>query len=324
MYHTTAKGTQLRADSLPFLFVPHLFAEADIDSWEEAVDRSTWEGVNFMPLLEGIWRYVGIHSHHQQRCENYVQMAALIAKTLVGETRRTWRAIMLSTLMRRFNPYALLRRKEEKEDFAGSRVEGSFRIEYFLDFIRQFEKEAAEAKRELGPLKVNELRMSIMDKKKKASSRERAKLENDIQRAVKKNMTVLAAEKIKGFSSTTVMGGKILLSALKKGEGHEPLVNAELFARKITTELKEFTEEYGPMTTDEELKLVQYKEKKRMLRIDETDKNLEDNRLVTFDEMYQKTNAIVPVCDGLQEWLVPTPPGSDDEEEEKVQEDIDL
>ena len=44
------------------------------------------------------------------------------------------------------------------------------------------------------------------------------------------------------------------------------------------------------MTTDKELE-----GKKMFLRIDETDKNLEDNKLVTFDDMYQKTNAIVPV-----------------------------
>ena len=57
---------------------------------KESIDKSTWGDVDYEPLLDGIWKDIGIHSHHQQRCENYVQMSALIAKTLVGEARITW------------------------------------------------------------------------------------------------------------------------------------------------------------------------------------------------------------------------------------------
>ena len=35
------------------------------------------------------------------------------------------------------------------------------------------------------------------------------------------------------------------LTALKKGEGHEPLVDEEMLARKIPTEMEKFIEEYG-------------------------------------------------------------------------------
>ena len=63
-------------------------------------DRKTWEGVDYTSLVDGIWRTISIHAHHQQRCENFVQMSALIARTMVGEARRTWRAIAISATIK--------------------------------------------------------------------------------------------------------------------------------------------------------------------------------------------------------------------------------
>ena len=68
-----------------------------------SIDKSTWAGEDFEPLLNGVWQDIVIHAMHQQRCENFVQMDALIAKTLVGEARRTWLAIAVSTIIRQFN-----------------------------------------------------------------------------------------------------------------------------------------------------------------------------------------------------------------------------
>ena len=97
-----------------------------------SIDKSTWGDVDYTPFVEGIWRKVAIHAHHQQRCENYVQMAALIAKTLVGEARRTWRAIAVSTIIRRFNLWALDKVRSEEKDLEKrkkiKRVSGSKRL----------------------------------------------------------------------------------------------------------------------------------------------------------------------------------------------------
>ena len=65
-----------------------------------SIDKSTWAGEDFEPLLNGVWQDIMPHAMHQQQCENFVQMAALIAKTLVGEARRTWQAIAVSTIIR--------------------------------------------------------------------------------------------------------------------------------------------------------------------------------------------------------------------------------
>ena len=50
-----------------------------------SIDKSSWSGEDFEPLLNGVWQDIVIHAMHQQRCENFVQMAALIAKTLVRD-----------------------------------------------------------------------------------------------------------------------------------------------------------------------------------------------------------------------------------------------
>ena len=89
----------------------------------------------------------------KQRCENFVQMAALIAKTRVGEKRRTWRGSCHSGLLRPFNMHSVARRKKEEEvkdkEFKGRRVSGSYRIQYFLDWMRDFVDEAADATKKL-------------------------------------------------------------------------------------------------------------------------------------------------------------------------------
>jgi len=71
-----------------------------------------WGDVNFNPLLTSIWRDISIHSRHQQRCENCVQMAALIANALVDKARRTQRVIAAPAITRQFNLKSMKIRKE--------------------------------------------------------------------------------------------------------------------------------------------------------------------------------------------------------------------
>ena len=42
-------------------------------------DDSTWGNDNFSALYDAIWNEIAIHASHQQRCENYVQLAALVS-----------------------------------------------------------------------------------------------------------------------------------------------------------------------------------------------------------------------------------------------------
>ena len=137
------------------------------------IDKSTWDGIEFEALRR--WRYIGIHAHHQQRCENFVQMAALIAKTRVGEKRLTWRGICHSVLLCPFNMHSVARRKKEEEDkekeFKGRRVSRSYHLQYFLDWMRDFVDEAADATKKLDKERVEALKASIADGSK-ASAKE--------------------------------------------------------------------------------------------------------------------------------------------------------
>ena len=141
------------------------------------VDKSTWAGVDFMPLLTDIWQKVGIHSHHQQRCENYVQLAALIAKTLVGEARRTWRAIALSTTIRRFNLETLnaARAKESDPEKRKNirRARGTERIRLLHIFVEEFMAIVKRAKEQLPEGKYQTIFNNIAKTDNKASADEK-------------------------------------------------------------------------------------------------------------------------------------------------------
>ena len=97
--------------------------------------------------MDGIWRIIAIAPHHQQRCENYVQMAALIAKTLVGQGHRTWRAIGLSTTIRPINleSVEIERRKVATEANKKKirRVSERKRVTGFARYMDKFAKEAS-------------------------------------------------------------------------------------------------------------------------------------------------------------------------------------
>ena len=171
-------------------------------------DISTWGDYDFHPFIDSIWQEVSIHAHHQQRCENYVQMSNLVSKTMVREARRTWRAIIVSTIIRRFNQWAvdradsefksnekkkeMMRKKlasdgkpipkklEAIEDYKPkSRVEGAKRIEYFTIYIRTFIKARRKARNELEEELIDQLRVVLQEQPKrqaKTNARRRKRL----------------------------------------------------------------------------------------------------------------------------------------------------
>lgn len=115
-----------------------------------SIDKSTWADEDYEPLLDGMWQDILPHAHHQQRCENYVQMTALISKQLAKEARRTWRVIAVSTLIRHFNLWAIkIRQKEETNQTKKDNtkwVEGWYRIKLFSIFVRDFMKDVQQAR----------------------------------------------------------------------------------------------------------------------------------------------------------------------------------
>ena len=66
------------------LWMKMAFAEEVVDLFDE----DSWAGVDYTPLVDLVHQWIATHPLHQQRCENYVQLAALVASTNVSEGRR--------------------------------------------------------------------------------------------------------------------------------------------------------------------------------------------------------------------------------------------
>ena len=216
-------------------------------------------------------------------------MAAIISKTLVEEARRTWRAIGNSTIIRPFNMQAVeeLRKEVDNEEAKKKivRVSGSKRIKAFRNFLMLFRDKVSSAMAHLNEEQYKTIYATIEKKHNKRSAAEQRELEEGFAKSVKKQGRVYAAELVTGFEQTALMGGKVKLAALKKSEGHEPIVNDEMISRKITTEMDEFIAEYGE---EVDLKTVPWLQKKAFLKLHEAKREVSKNDKLTLEDAKKK------------------------------------
>lgn len=299
------------------------------DAKKKIVDETTWNGHNYHGLLEGIWQQVAIHSNHQQRCENYVQMAALIAKTLVGEARRTWRAIIISTLIRRFNQWAVDKaRAEEKEKVRKlneeqfdkcligekykfikerriDRVNGSQRIKYFTQYIRKFLEDRKKMKNSISKADWNQIRDSIATTNNKVSADELRHKTTAFADSIKEGLRQYKAEQEKGYTMTADMGGKLLLSVLTAKDGYTDHMRAEFLARNLHTN-EDFTKVYGNgLDTAEKLRkkknpTINFTVLKAAVKKHECGLEVLKNTFISVDDALPKVKAITPQSNELK------------------------
>ncbi len=145
------------------------------------LQKSTWgqdangNPYDFTELSDAIWNEISIHSNHQQRCENYVQLAALVSQTKVGEVRRTLRAIILSTIIRPFHIWAKEQIMERNPDRKKPprRVEGTIRSELLIEFVTRFRQKLKRAKQLMGIDRYEAIRKKLIDRNMKTSARYR-------------------------------------------------------------------------------------------------------------------------------------------------------
>ena len=71
------------------------FAEDVVDLF----DNDSWKGVDYTPLVDLVRQRIANHPLHQQRCENHVQIAGLVASTNEGEGRRSDQSNVLKFIM---------------------------------------------------------------------------------------------------------------------------------------------------------------------------------------------------------------------------------
>ena len=231
-------------------------------------------------------------------------MAALIAKTLVEEARRTWRSIGISTIVRPFNAWAVEEmRKKEKDRTKRERIErarGSKRIALFTLFLNEFRKKVSAALREVTAEKYKTIFKSIETSDNKASAKEVKEIEDDFLRGLKKPVKMYKAEQESGYNPTAVQKGQVLLKDLSKKAGREHLIDAELKARQITTQMKDFVTEYGE---NADLATISINDKKKYIKLDEARRMVHENEMLTVEDALKKATKIKPISTLLLEFL---------------------
>ena len=172
------------------------------------------------------------------------------------------------------------------------RVGGKVRITLFCTYLDTFRDRVRVAKEEIDDAILDGIRLSIETKERKSSAKERDKIAAGFERSIKGKSTTYKAEEVSGFELTSTMGGKVELIDLKKGSGHESLVDAEIIARGIVAGMDKFIAEYGEDASQME---VPYKDKKRFLKKHEAKNKVLENKHVTLKEAEAMTRAVKPI-----------------------------
>ena len=209
---------------------------ANADGTVDLFDEATWNGEKFEPLLDLVHQLIVIHALHQQRCENHVQLAALVASTNVGEDRRTWRAIILSCIMRIFNKKALdakrAKEPDPKKKLKIKRVEGAERIEEYADHCDARNSVIDEEWTPEDDVNMNKLLNYLSGSENKTSGDDLEQTKGKFERGLNKARKITKSEvNQNGADMTNEMGGTVKLSALLVA--HNAQIEAELTARGI-------------------------------------------------------------------------------------------
>lgn len=223
-----------------------LFCKTEDGHW----DKESWNGMDYEPFVNDIIRQICIHSSHQQRCENYVQLCGLLSMTGVGEVRRTCRAIINSIINRRFNGWAIeesnKRRKTEDQNPV-KRVKIKEKVALYLEFIDDFFEKCDKGMAAAPPGLVEKVEARLAGTASKTSTREQDESVAMFELALGKKPKYTKTQEAKGIERTAHTEGAVFLrilsrpnnSYLKKyGLNVDGIINAEMRERGINFSTK--------------------------------------------------------------------------------------
>lgn len=213
------------------------------------LDKSTWNGVDYEPLFIAMWKRICIHSNHQQRCENYVQLAGLLSSTQIEEVRKSMKAMIIGSTIRPFNQYKLYK-KNEKNAAEGrkavNRVQGADNISMWLKYADGIFKRSDKAKETLkasgSELTHSKIVKRLKETSKKASAHEReTKLEHFSTTLQKTGLSKqVKAEMAVGIEETGYTANAVYLKIFVDTNSRyldnakmSDIVEAEILAREI-------------------------------------------------------------------------------------------
>jgi hypothetical protein len=195
-------------------------------------DSSTWDGIDFEPVLDIVHRQIAPHANHQQRTESGVKGIADQSRTGVGEDRRNARSITHYYFTREHNKSA----KELKLDV--DRMQCAESTANYINSAKSLIERIKHAEDWFGKAKCNEVLTQFSCRQLTQGERERAKK----VAAFSENLELISfavtskAERPQAIEITCQMGGGIYLSVLTAKNGTQRHVRAELEARGLKTE----------------------------------------------------------------------------------------
>lgn len=222
-------------------------------------------------------------------------MVALTAKTFVGDARRTWRSNGVASIIRLFNMTVVEKFKSKMDDEKTKkkikRGVGRRWISLLSVFLDECRELICVVRSKLDDDECRVLQDSIKNNKNKASTKEQKEQENGFTVCVVRKQTNYKAE-------TATLGGKIEFKTLTKTGGHEPVIDVNIIARKLTTEMEEFTEQYGK---NAELNTIL--EKKVFLKLHEVKRIISKNPNLSLVDAKKQTTSSNPVYDRSLQFL---------------------
>mmetsp|Transcript_31076 Transcript_31076/g.74102 ORF Transcript_31076/g.74102 Transcript_31076/m.74102 type:complete len:1200 (+) Transcript_31076:150-3749(+) len=249
--------------------------ELEFDLWDE----NTWTNC-YDPIVDMVHKRIAIHPIHQQRCENHVQMAALVASTSVNEVRRTSRCIALSGILRPFHQAALKEANEiraienewlesqNKEKKAGEvdRVAGSLRMMLLGDYVDAYSEKVEDTMADV----PDEMLRKVFDLVTNKNSKISAKMVDEKVKRYKESMEKKPRKVTKseinedGIDIPPEVKGGLKRKFLVKR--YEPQIDAEIIFREIKVPL------INQVTEDEEEINYQRATKKNLMKVGIRDK----------------------------------------------------
>ena len=209
------------------LWMTYAFAAKEVDLF----DQSTWDGVDYEPLVDLVHELIVPHAVHQQLAESYVQSAALVAQTNVDEDRRSNRVNALSYVVRDFSKKA----KAEIKAKTGKdvrRVESKDRVRLYSEHCDEFREKVDKAKAILGKEKYKDLVLFLQGDANRVSridlEARKVKYANGIQKPRK----LTKAEQIKcGLDVPAEMDGGLRKKDIQRK--YDAQIRAEIEFRKL-------------------------------------------------------------------------------------------
>ena len=201
-------------------------------------DETTWDGVDYKPLVDCIHDQITPHMSQNQLLELQVQTHAQVSKNNTGEARRSADCILVSAIKHPLNKALVEAKRKTKtsqdEKDKINRVRGRERVagctEMLLKLLPAVDRAlentpVAERKRVIKEYETTTDRVSQDELQQQIKDYEKGINGKRVMRAAKNN--------IRPMNVTAAMGGTIVLSDLKKNQGHTAHVLAEIEERGI-------------------------------------------------------------------------------------------